>query len=295
MQVLGSGVYYTIFNPSEANETSWHSLHVYDKYKNQVPTLCFRYLNRPAFIMRDVEDTSSVFLYNETIDGLQEYNFKMNYDLMSYDCVFDLVFVYDSDYLYKLDTTVFVKAILANSDKIVLTEPVIISVFENWTDMITIENRVYFLDGKEMYEVVSGREHLLGFYDSDRFNHTLVPTFEHVDGIRSFENFEAAESLVLTQLKSGDFMLRTAHRKIDPPTTTELAIVKPTAEENKVVNIRFEDVRRANAFPKIFVNETNLNPYLLILGIVCIVEFFFIAYLIRTYLCFVKRQRVVRS
>jgi hypothetical protein len=225
MQVEDSVAYYAILHPNKTQEKQWHPIHIYEKYKQQEPTLCFLYVDRPSFIMRDVEDSSALFLYDETQDALKEFRFRLNYELLAYDCIYDQIFVYDSDYLYRLDSNTLVQLIRQNSEKIVLSKPVMTSVFESWTDMLAVENRVFFLDAKEMYEVAGGRERMVGYYGSDKFNHTVVPTFEHEDGIKAFESIT---------INPEDFMLRPPTDGEPLPTEAKVQQSKARVQQSKV-------------------------------------------------------------
>jgi hypothetical protein len=231
---------------------------MYSKYKDQEPALCFRYEKETSFIMRDEDDSSSLFVYNNT--HLHEYRFRLNYDLLAYDCVTENLFLYDSDYLYRIDVGWLVHKIMSDSEKIYMSmKPTIKTVFENWTDMLVVEDTLYFLNDKEMYIIIAGREHMLGFYGSDKFNHTLVPTFEHFNGIREFEN--------------------------DEPQDVLLKPVEDTVPQ--IVRVEYEDVKRAKSFPEIVISEPNTRSLAIFISIV----FVFQMCVLVCYICDYSRRR----
>ena len=197
---------YRVINPVEIHSTDaavyskdvfmndkngyWFKITHIKKFKNHVPTLCFWDNEGPNIIVRLDYNMNEVYLYRN--HDFHEHDLTFQYDQLAYDSVAHRIYAFEDLRLYSMPVKKFVESITQSISwneafNFKDIRPLVVSKFFEWTDMIVTEGRVYFLHDKGMYEMASGKEYFLGHYGSDRFNHTLVPTFEMHNGVRDDE------------------------------------------------------------------------------------------------------------
>lgn len=140
------------------------------------PRLCFWHDNGPHLLIEQCGQGGNSVLYSFGKTNSNTYNFKIVYDVLAYDYVQHMIYVYVDAKLFKMKPENFINIV---AEKEFSWDTVLEGNYEkvptDWSDILVVDGKIYYIFEGHIYLYKRNNSQQLSQTNSDGFPYVLIP------------------------------------------------------------------------------------------------------------------------
>ena len=142
------------------------------------PVTCYWEREKLSIVATGLNDQTWLFTSGEFIQIFT------SYELLAYDRQREWLYMYEDSRVYRMDPAEFEAAARANEqirDRVIPVKPLLYTNSTDWSDMMVIDGRIFYVYQNYTHEWLNNTEVLIGHANGDHFGYVLLDKDSEID------------------------------------------------------------------------------------------------------------------